>query len=498
MPTTRPSARTGGFPLGAVEQPVYDVVVLGGGPVGQTAADRARAAGLTVAVVERELVGGECSYWACIPSKAMLRPITVVMDASRVDGAREAVTGRVDATGVFTRRDRYVTGWDDSGQAGWVKSIGAELIRGHARLSGTRRVTVEGADAQTMTITARHAVVIATGSIAHVPEVAGIADTQPWTNRHGTDSHAVPSRLAIIGGGGVGVEMATAWQGLGSEVTLLIRGDRLLPHMEPFAGEMVRQRLAESGVDVRFGVSAKRLRRTLPSRSVTLEFDDGRSLEVDEVLFAVGRRPLTDDIGLDSVGLAAGSWLSVDDTGLVSDVEGDWLYALGDVNHRALLTHQGKYQARIAVAAIVTRAEGKPLKTTPWSPHTATADHHAVPQVFFCDPEVAGVGMTADEAQRVYDQVRVVDVDLGRTVPGANFHADGYTGRARIIVDRQREVLLGATFVGPGVGELLHSATVAVVGEVPINRLWHAVPSFPTISEVWLRLLEAYRDADDV
>ena len=498
MPSMKRTGAVGGFiSESGRPQPVYDVIVLGAGPVGQTVADRARAAGLSVAVVERELVGGECSYWACIPSKAMLRPVTAVSDARRVDGAREAVTGPVSAAGVFGRRNRYVTDWDDSGQAGWVKSIGADLIRGHARLGGPRRVTVESADAQTVTLDARHAVVIATGSVADVPDLPGITEARPWTNRHGTDSSTVPHRLAVIGGGGVGVEMATAWHGLGSHVTLLVRGERLLPRMESFAGELVRQRLTESGVDVRLGVSVEQLHRSEPTEPVTLVLDDDSRIEVDQVLFAVGRKPLTDDIGLQTVGVDPGGWLDVDDTGLVRDVEGEWLYALGDVNHRALLTHQGKYQARVAASAIAARAGGRLVDIEPWSPNTATADHYAVPQVFFSDPEVAGVGMTADEARRAGYRVRVVDVDLGQKVPGANFYADGYTGQARIVVDRDGQVLLGATFVGPGVAELLHSATVAIVGQVPVDRLWHAVPSFPTISEAWLRLLEAYRDADE-
>ncbi|GFG53547.1 oxidoreductase [Mycolicibacterium agri] len=375
-----------------------------------------------------------------------------------------------------------------------MKAIGAQLFRGHARLTGIRKVSVEtfgGAKS----LSARHAVVIATGSIAAVPDVPGIVEARPWTNRKATDSSSVPHRLAIVGGGGVGVEMATAWQGLGASVTLLVRGKDVLPRMESFVGELVGQRLTESGVVVRTGVSVTELRRPNAVGPVTVVLDDGTDLEVDEILFAAGREPLTSDVGLDTVGLTPGDWITVDDTGRVTDVDGDWLYALGDANGRAMLTHQGKYQARIAGAAIATRAAGEPLDTEPWGAHVATADHLAVPQVFFSDPEAAAVGLTAAQARDAEYQVQVVDVDLGKSVPGANFYADGYTGRARLVIDAEREVLLGATFVGPGVAELLHSATIAVVGQVPISRLWHAVPSFPTISEVWLRLLEAYRDA---
>jgi pyruvate/2-oxoglutarate dehydrogenase complex dihydrolipoamide dehydrogenase (E3) component len=206
-----------------------DVIAIGAGPIGLTVADRARAAGLSVAAVERELVGGECSYWACIPSKAMLRPVVAVADARRVSGARQAVTGPVDAPAVFARRDGYVADWNDEGPASDLKAIGTELIRGHGRLDGRRRVTVETPDGGTVALTARQAVVICTGSRPALPELARLGEVRPWTNRQATDSHIVPGRLAIVGGGGVGVEMASAWQGLGASVTLLAQADGLLP-----------------------------------------------------------------------------------------------------------------------------------------------------------------------------------------------------------------------------------------------------------------------------
>ncbi|MGI8334851.1 dihydrolipoyl dehydrogenase family protein [Actinomadura scrupuli] len=470
---------------------IYDVVVIGAGPVGQNVADRAAAAGLGVAVVESELVGGECSFWACIPSKALLRPVVAVADARRVGGARQAVTGPLDAAAALARRDGFVGGWRDDGQADWLKSIGAQLIRGHGRLDGPRRVAVQIPEGGQVMLTARHAVAVCTGSRTAMPDLPGIAEARPWTNREATGASAVPGRLAVVGGGGVGVEMSSAWQGLGASVTLLARNG-LLERMEPFAGELVALGLAEAGVDVRVGVSVTGLRRPGGTGPVTLLLDDGDELEADEVLFATGREPLTDDIGLDTVGLTPGSWLEVDDTCRVRAIDDGWLYAAGDVNHRALLTHQGKYQARVAGSAIGARATGRPLDTAPWGAHATTADSHAVPQVFFCDPEAAAVGLSAAEAERAGHRVRAVDVELGR-VPGANLYADGYRGRARMVVDLDHGHLLGVTFVGPGVAELLHSATVAVAGQVPVDRLWHAVPCFPTISEVWLKLLEAYR-----
>ncbi|NED02579.1 NAD(P)/FAD-dependent oxidoreductase [Streptomyces sp. SID6648] len=468
----------------------YDVVVIGAGPVGENVADRARAAGLTTAVVESELVGGECSYWACMPSKALLRPVVARADARRVPGLSAAVRGPLDVGAVLAKRDEETSHWKDDGQVAWLESVGADVYRGTGRLTGPREVTVTAPDGTEHRLTARHAVAVSTGTRAVVPSLPGIEEARPWTSREATSAKEAPARLVVVGGGVVGVEMATAWQALGSEVTLLIRGGGLLPKMEPFAGELVADALTEAGATIRTGVSVTAVHRPAPDGPVTVELDDGGRVEADEILFATGRAPRTDDLGLETVGLEPGSWLTVDDSCLVEGT--DWLYAVGDVNHRALLTHQGKYQARIAGAAIAARAAETPLDTAAWGPHAATADHAAVPQVVFTDPEAASVGLTLAEAERAGHRVRAVDYDLA-SVAGSGLYADGYRGRARMIVDLDREILLGVTFVGPGIGELLHSATVAVAGEVPIARLWHAVPAYPTISEVWLRLLETFR-----
>ncbi|MGW3988098.1 dihydrolipoyl dehydrogenase family protein [Streptomyces sp. NPDC004830] len=472
------------------ETNTYDVVVLGAGPVGENVADRTRAAGLTTAVVESELVGGECSYWACMPSKALLRPVIARADARRVPGLRQAVQGPLDAAAVLAHRNYYTSDWHDDGQVRWLESTGAELHRGHGRLSGPRTVTVTRPDGTEAVLSARHAVAVCTGTRAALPDLPGIDSVKPWTSREATGSQSVPGSLIVVGGGVVAAEMATVWQSLGSRVTMLVRGKGLLPRMEPFAGELVAEALSEAGADIRTGVSVESVTRE--NGTVVAVTDRGERIEADEILFATGRAPRTDDIGLDTIGLDPGSWLPVDDSLRVTGH--DWLYAVGDVNRRALLTHQGKYQARIAGAAIAARAGGEEPAAEPWGAHAATADHGAVPQVVFTDPEAAAVGLSLAEAEQAGHRVKAVDVEMS-SVAGAGLYADGYKGRARMVVDLEDEILRGVTLVGPGVGELIHSATIAVAGQVPVGRLWHAVPSYPTISEVWLRLLEAYRDA---
>ncbi|WP_369056446.1 dihydrolipoyl dehydrogenase family protein [Kineococcus terrestris] len=467
-----------------------DVVVVGAGAVGENVADRASRTGLDVVVVEDELVGGECSYWACMPSKALLRPGQVLAAARRLPGAAEAVTGQLDSARVLARRTTFTHDWDDSSQVEWLDSAGLGLVRGRARLDGPRRVVVTGADGE-VELSARHAVVLATGSVPVLPDVPGLALARPWTSREATSADTVPGRLVVLGGGVVGVEMAQAWARLGSTVTLLARSG-LLSGQEEVAGRLVADALRADGVDVRFGAELAEVSRPTGEGEVTVTLADGSTIVADELLVATGRRPATEGVGLETVGLEDGGSLEVDDTGLVAGVEGRWLYAAGDVSGRVKLTHQGKYDARACGDAIAARAAGElGERAEPWSRYAATATHRAVPQVVFTDPEVAQVGLTAERAEREGLRTRVVDVDLA-SVAGASLLADGYTGAARMVVDEDRRVVVGVTFVGQDVAELLHSATVAVVGEVPLERLWHAVPSYPTVSEVWLRLLEAY------
>jgi dihydrolipoamide dehydrogenase len=463
-----------------------DVVVIGGGPAGEIAAGRTAAAGLSTVLVEAELFGGECSYWACMPSKALLRPLDVLEAARRVPGAAQAVTGPLDLDEVFARRDSFTANWDDAGQVTWADGAGIEAVRGHGKLAGERRVVVDS-DGHQQVFTARHAVVVATGSVPSEPPLHGLDRTPHWSSRDATSAHEVPKTLVVVGGGVVGVEMARVFAGLGSEVTLL-GGDALLPRAEPFAGELVAAGLRQQGVDVRTGDGATAER--VGQVGCRVEMEDGSTVEAARLLIATGRRPRTDDVGVETVGLHPGDALEVDDRGRVAGVEGQWLHAVGDVNGRAPLTHQGKYQARIVGSVIAAAAAGREIDAAAWSQHSLTADSAAVPQVVFTDPQVASVGRTAQDAADAGLRTRVVDLDIA--VAGSSLHADGYTGRARFVVDEERQVLVGVTFVGQDVAELLHSATIAVVGEVPLHRLWHAVPSYPTISEIWLRFLETY------
>ena len=468
----------------------YDVVVLGGGSTGENLADVVVRGGLSAVLVERELVGGECSYWACMPSKALLRGTEVLAEARAVDGAKQAVTGQQDVEATLARRDTFTHGWDDSSQVEWVEGAGIALVRGSGRLSGRRSVVVD-TDSGSLELHARHAVVVCTGSEASMPPVDGLSDVGAWTPREATSAKQPPGRLLILGGGYVGCEMATAWQALGSQVTVLQRGERLLDDMEPAAGDAVAAALRERGVDVRLGCEVTAARRGGTDVVVTT---DGGEVRGDELLVAVGRRARTTDLGLESVGLEPGAYLDVDDTMRVRGVP--WLYGVGDVNGRRQLTHMGKYQARQAGAAIVARSRNEVPSTADWSPFVATADRVATPSVVFTTPQVAMVGLTAAQAAEEGRPHRVVSYPLGK-VSGASLFADGYEGSAIAVVDPEREVLLGVTFVGPAVAELLHAATVAVAGEVPLARLWHAVPAYPTMSEVWLRLLEAWRDSGD-
>jgi dihydrolipoamide dehydrogenase len=460
-----------------------DVVVIGAGPVGENVADRAHQQGLSAAIVEDRLVGGECSYYACIPSKALLHPVELYAATQRMPGVAEAVTGGIDVAKVLARRDAFA-GEDDSGQADWLSGAGVTLLRGHGRLTGERAVEVTHHDGTTTSVAARY-VVVATGSTPSLPPIDGLDQVDAWTNQEATQAGEIPATLLILGGGVVGVEMATAFQRLGAQVTLVQHGERLLPNTEPEAARRVQRSLEADGVDVRLGTSMSSVRRE--GSEVVASLDDGSEVRGARLLVAAGRKPATTDLGLDTVGLEPGKPLAADDT---TTVLGDWLYAVGDASTGAKLTHMGKYQARICGDVVVARAHGKELGGR-YSHHATTAEHTAVPQVIFTDPQVAYVGHTEASARGAGLPIRAVSYEIG-SVAGGALQADGYDGFATLVVDTDRGVVVGATFVGQDVADMVHAATIAVVGEVPLERLWHAVPSFPTMSEVWLRLLETY------
>ena len=465
----------------------FDVIVVGGGVGGVAAVRKLASVGFSVALVEDRLVGGECHYWGCNPSKTLLRPIEVFNLAKAVPGVREAISGNgLDVAAVFAKRDAIIERLSDQDRTESLRQAGVAVFHGFGRLSGQRRVRVAYAPGDTTeaVLTARHAVVLATGTRPYVPEVPGLTQARPWTNRDLTTMTKVPPRALVVGGGPVGVEFAAILTGLGSAVTLLVRENTLLANCEPEARELVAQSLRSKGVTIHFETELSAVSRPVAGGPVTATFHR-QTIEVDEVVLAAGRRTNTDNIGLENLGLPGGGIVSVNDHLQAVGVTGGWLYALGDTTGRARLSHISTYHGRVVADIITARAAGREL-----SENELTArDAGNLAQVIHTEPQVAWVGRTESQARAEGFAVRTRTAQYPGAVSFLALYRDGFQGWAKLVINDETNTLLGATFVGPQFSELVQAATLAIVAKVPVSLLRHAVAPHPTVNQVWDPLL---------
>ena len=440
----------------------YDVVVIGAGPGGSGAAGRLADEGLRVAMVEAELVGGECPFWACIPSKALLRPVEAVGESNHVAG----VEARVASTeAVLEYRDYMNSGLDDTGKAKAFADRGVEVIRGRGRLESSGRVEVGDRILET------DRVILATGTTSRIPDIDGLEQVGYWTNREATSMSEVPESAVVLGGGPVGIELSQAMSRLGSSVTLVHSPERLLAREEPAVGDILAPLLSEEGIELRLGERAVAVEAGADGRSIVRLANDDE-VSGHRILVAIGREPRTADLGLETVGIEPGKGgIEVDER--CRAAEG--VYAIGDVTGVAPFTHVASYQARIVCADIL----GSPRP----------ADYRAIPRVVFCDPEVACVGLTEQQARDEGIEAISAASELSAT-DRTETYGRGLTGGFGVIADPSRDVLVGAWAVGPLAGEWIHQAVLAVKAEVPLPVLRDSVSQFPTFSELFRATVE--------
>lgn len=442
-----------------------DAVVLGMGPGGEVVAGRLLKAGKKVALVERELVGGECAYWACIPSKTLIRPPEARSEAQRAYGTGSPT---IDLEEVFDYRDYIIRNLDDAGQIERYQSMGARVIKGEGRLNGPGKVEVDGETLET-----DHAVV-ATGSSANVLPIEGIENVTHWTNREATTTREIPARAVVIGGGPNGVETSQWLSRYGSHVTLVQHSGRLANREDPKVGEFIEAVLRDEGIDVRLGRSVEKARKENGSAVVTL--DDGAEVEADVIVTVAGRTPRVEGIGLETVGVEADKkGLRVDERcRVVGAPEGVW--AVGDVTGVALFTHVAQYQGRI----VATNILGGDRR----------ADYRGVPRVIFSDPEIAAAGLTEAQAREQGMDVAAADLDLAKRLARPVTYEKEPRGRLGLVADRERRVLVGAWAVAPLAGEWIHQASMAIRAQLNIDTLLDGVAQFPTFSQGYLEALE--------